>query len=135
MTYSSIFIHNYLTTSLRQPRTTLAATTTASLHLRRRFHFRPSSTPLRCPPLPRRPTLNSFSVYHRRSSAFAAKSSAGLFSSLRFKDDTIPFLNQRNSRYGRLAYDEYGSDQEDSDREVESGQLVSLQIQLFEFGQ
>ncbi|XP_058180538.1 DExH-box ATP-dependent RNA helicase DExH3 [Rhododendron vialii] len=132
MTYSSIFIHNYLTTSLRQPRTTLAATTTASLHLRRRSHFRPSSTPLRCPPLPRCPTLNSFAIYHRRSSAFAAKSSAGLFSSLRFKDDSIPFLNQRNSRYGRLAYDEYGSDQEDSDREVESGQLCASTLDNIE---
>ncbi|KAL6963082.1 RNA helicase [Sarracenia purpurea var. burkii] len=128
--------------SFRQPKTTIAATT-APLQLRRRFHFCPRNTKIRRTQLqPPPPPLVALTIHRRldcvsvtgvlrqcrHRSAFSATCSVasyGLYSTLGFNRETGgSHLYHQNSRYGRLAYDEYGSD-EDSDREVEAGQLCA----------
>ncbi|GFY95633.1 DEA(D/H)-box RNA helicase family protein [Actinidia rufa] len=127
MPYSAIFIPNYLTISLRQPKTTIAAATT-SLHLRRRFHFcsRKPRRLFRPQPLP--PPLVALKLHRGLDywrQAFAATclapSSSGLYSTPGFSA-SLPYFHYQDSPYGRLAHDEYASE-EDSDRAVESGQL------------
>ncbi|PSS08183.1 DExH-box ATP-dependent RNA helicase [Actinidia chinensis var. chinensis] len=127
MPYSAIFIPNYLTISLRQPKTTIAAATT-SLHLRRRFHFcsRKPRRLFRPQPLP--PPLVALKLHRGLDywrQAFAATclapSSSGLYSTPGFSA-SLPYFHYQDSPYGRLAYDEYASE-DDSDRAVESGQL------------
>ncbi|XP_052179750.1 DExH-box ATP-dependent RNA helicase DExH3-like [Diospyros lotus] len=134
MPYSSIFLFDYLTTT--------------SLHLRRRFRFCPKHATLilsRRPPRLSSSSASQFSASgvpphcRLRSSAAAISSSAAadsssLCSTLVFKQQRsscFPYLYHQSSPYGRLAYDDYASE-EDSDREVESRQLCASTLDNIE---
>ena len=134
MPYSAIFIPNYLTISLRKPQTTITGAKT-SLHLRRRLHFCPINPRRLLRPQPPSPPLVALKLHRGLAywrSTFAATcsavSSSGLYPTLGLSA-SLPYFHYQDSPYGRLAYDEYASEN-DSDREVESGQLVSFRIQL-----
>ncbi|XP_028083612.1 DExH-box ATP-dependent RNA helicase DExH3 [Camellia sinensis] len=141
MPYSSIFIHNYLRTcpyltiSLRQPKPTLLSPPPSSLHLRRRFHFSPKTTTLLRPQPPPPSRLFHPVRCPRLSSAFAVSCSAAPTgrSTLVFKqqsDACFPNFYNQSSWYGRLAYDEYAS--EDSDGEIEPRQLCASTLDNIE---
>ncbi|PSR89078.1 DExH-box ATP-dependent RNA helicase [Actinidia chinensis var. chinensis] len=136
MPYSAIFIPNYLTISLRQPQTTITAAKT-SLHLRHRLHFCPINPRRLLRPQPPSPPLVALKLHRGLAywrPAFAAScsavSSSGLNPTLGFSA-SLPYFHYQDSPYGRLAYDEYASE-DDSDREVESGQLGASSLDNIE---
>ncbi|XP_047329773.1 DExH-box ATP-dependent RNA helicase DExH3-like [Impatiens glandulifera] len=128
----SISIHNhlwsrtsYLTLSLWKPKSSIAASN-ISLQLTRRLHFLPTFQPqqgLDCSS-----SAGRFLLKGRRSSSFPFVCSAALpsvSSPVRNKkrgNTLFPNHFQQQFGYGRLAYDEYASEDE-SDREVDSQKL------------
>lgn len=152
MSSSSTFLHNYLrattpylTMSLRHPKTSNTLTTT-SLQLRRRLHLNPKNptrhlTPPAPSPSPMAGVTLARTAVHRHRprftfavacSAASSRVSPTVVMYRKSASSPLPYFHQQSFPYGRYAYDEYASEEEESDLEVRSSQQ-SQQLVSSEF--